>query len=260
MLEELDYRYEAAHLRRMKASLRRHRIYVPKPYVDYCTPRVLVMEFVPGVLMSDYIAMRKHDPARLVTWQEANNVDPEKVARRLFCSTLRQLLEDNLFHADLHPGNILLLKNSRVALIDLGTVGTVEQEFLRTYRLSLNALVARDFARAADYTLHYAPEAPTNVLRLREDLVRCYRLWEAKTHLRNLDYHQKSLGSVGTESGAENQPHHDHAGRLAELPDARGQLYSAVQDLSAAGAQTPDEGWNYKSGQGFAARDAQRGR
>ncbi|MDQ5908361.1 MAG: ubiquinone biosynthesis protein [Pseudomonadota bacterium] len=201
MLEELDYRYEAAHLRRMRASLRRHQVYVPKAYVDHCTPRILVMEFVPGVLMSDYISVSQHDPTRLMTWEKANNVNPEKVAKRLFCSTLRQLLEDNLFHADLHPGNILLLKNSRVALIDLGTVGTVEQEFLRTYRLSLSALVARDFARAADYTLHYAPEAPTNVLRLREDLIRCYRLWEAKTHLRNLDYHQKSLGSAGTESG-----------------------------------------------------------
>jgi ubiquinone biosynthesis protein len=201
MLEELDYRYEASHLRRMKASLRGHRVYVPKVYRRLCSPRVLVMEFVPGVLMSDYITVRNHDPARLSIWLETNNIKPTKVATRLFCSTLRQLLEDNLFHADLHPGNILLLKNSRVALIDLGTIGTVEQEFLRTYRLSLNALANRDFSRAADYSLHYAPEVPANVRRLREDLVRCYRLWEAKTHLRNLDYHQKSLGSVGTESG-----------------------------------------------------------
>ncbi|MCB1822390.1 MAG: AarF/ABC1/UbiB kinase family protein, partial [Candidatus Competibacteraceae bacterium] len=201
MLEELDYRYEASHLRRMKASLRGHRVYVPKVYRRLCSPRVLVMEFVAGVLMSDYITVRNHDPARLSIWLETNNVKPTKVATRLFCSTLRQLLEDNLFHADLHPGNILLLKNSRVALIDLGTIGTVEQEFLRTYRLSLNALANRDFSRAADYSLHYAPEVPTDVRRLREDLVRCYRLWEAKTHLRNLDYHQKSLGSVGTESG-----------------------------------------------------------
>jgi len=201
MLEELDYRYEASHLRRMKASLHGHRVYVPKVYQQLCTPRVLVMEFIAGVLMSDYITVRHHDPARLIAWLEANNVKPAKVASRLFCSTLRQLLEDNLFHADLHPGNILLLKNSRIALIDLGTVGTVEQEFLRTYRLSLNALVSRDFARAADYTLHYAPETPTNIMRLREDLIRCYRLWEAKTHLRSMDYHQKSLGSVGTESG-----------------------------------------------------------
>jgi ubiquinone biosynthesis protein len=201
MREEVDYRYEASNLRRMKSSLRRHKVYVPKAYLDLCTRRVLVMEYVSGVLMSDYIDKRKHDPARLIAWQEENDVNPKKVAKRLFCSTLRQLLEDNMFHADLHPGNILLLRESRFALIDFGTIGTVEQGFLRTYRLSLSALASRDFARAADYTLHYGPEAPIHVRQVREDLIRRFRSWEAKTHLRNLEYHEKSLGSAGTETG-----------------------------------------------------------
>ncbi len=69
MLEELDYRFEATNLRRMKKSLRRHGIYVPRVFDRYCTPAVLVMEFIQGVLMSDYLLMARLDPPRLDVWR-----------------------------------------------------------------------------------------------------------------------------------------------------------------------------------------------
>ena len=49
MGEEIDYRYEAANMRRMRKLLRKHKVYVPKPYRRLCTQHIIVMEFVPGV-------------------------------------------------------------------------------------------------------------------------------------------------------------------------------------------------------------------
>ncbi|WP_027133351.1 ABC1 kinase family protein [Geminicoccus roseus] len=202
MREELDYRYEAANLDRMRKSLKAHGVHVPRPYFHLSTDAVIVMEYVPGVLMSEYIEVASHDPERAEAWCAANGIRPKKVAQRLFISALRQLLEDNLFHADLHPGNIMLLRNNRVALIDMGTIGTMEREFLELYLMSLRSLAQKDFSRAADYLLRLCPDLPTlKLTSLRRDLIRSYRNWEARTHLRNVPYHEKALSSAGSDSG-----------------------------------------------------------
>ena len=202
MREELDYRYEAANLDRMRKSLKRHGVHVPRPFFHLSTPSVIVMEFVPGVLMSEYIEVASADPERAEAWCLQNGIRPKKVAQRLFISALRQLLEDNLFHADLHPGNIMLLRDNRVALIDMGTIGTMEREFLDLYLMSLRALAKKDFSRAADYLLRLCPDLPTlKLTALRRDLIRSYRNWEARTHLRNIPYHEKALSSAGSDSG-----------------------------------------------------------
>lgn len=202
MREELDYRYEAANLQRLRKSTKTHGVHVPRPFIRLSTAAIIVMEFVPGVLMSEYIEVATHDPDRAAAWCATNGIRPKKVGRRLFGSALRQLLEDNLFHADLHPGNIMLLRDNRVALIDLGTIGTLEREFLELYLQSLSALARKDFSRAADYLLRLCPELPTlQLAALKRDLVRGYRQWEARTHLNNISYYEKALTSAGTDSG-----------------------------------------------------------
>ena len=57
-------------------------MYVPRVYPEYSTARVLVMEFVTGVLMSDYIVTLRADPARVRAWERENHVDPRRVVRR----------------------------------------------------------------------------------------------------------------------------------------------------------------------------------
>jgi ubiquinone biosynthesis protein len=202
MREEVDYRYEAANLRRMRPSLRRHGIYVPRVYEKYCSRKILVMENVPGVLMSDYIHMRDRDPEHLKQWLAENNITPTRVARRLFHSALRQVIEDNLFHADLHPGNIMLLRDSRVALIDFGTIGSLDREFLKLYMLNMRAMAARDYSKAADFMLRLCPELPSfNIVELRAELIRVYRRWEARSYLNNMSYYEKAMTSATTEAG-----------------------------------------------------------
>jgi ubiquinone biosynthesis protein len=201
--EELDFRYEAANTKRMRKQLKAHDVYVPKVFRKVSTKTVLVTEFLDGVLMSDFIRIGQNDPQRAEAWCRANGVNPKKIGKKLFNSTMRQLFEDNLFHADIHPGNIILLRDNRFALIDFGTIGFHEKQFLKTYRTCLSAMADKDFSKAADVMLRMVitPPAFGDLMTLRRDLVRCYREWESRSHLAGTSYYERSLGAAGSDAG-----------------------------------------------------------
>jgi predicted unusual protein kinase regulating ubiquinone biosynthesis (AarF/ABC1/UbiB family) len=108
MLAELDYRREAANLRLLGKNLADFdRIVIPQPVDDYCTGRVLTMEFIDGLPLPDAGEPGADGPA---------------LAEALAGAYLHQLLEDGFFHADPHPGNIRITTDGRVALLDVGMV------------------------------------------------------------------------------------------------------------------------------------------
>jgi ubiquinone biosynthesis protein len=198
--EEVDHRFEASNIRRIRRSLRRHGIFVPKVFDRYSSRRLLVMEFVEGALMADYLHLIKTDPSRLAAWLVENNVDQQRVARKLIVSMLRQTLEDNLYHGDLHPGNIILLRDSRVALIDCGTVGFLELEYHAKFRMFIHALVNLDYDKAADMAFLLSTSLPIrNLHRAKEDIVRALRAWGARTFVRQLPYSEKSVNKTWQE-------------------------------------------------------------
>jgi ubiquinone biosynthesis protein len=201
MKEELDYHYEASALRRMKRMLRGHKIYVPRLFARYSSRRVLVTEFIHAILMADYIRMADENPERLAAWLAENNVKPRKVARKLIHSMYRQLFENNLFHGDLHPGNIVLLRNSRIALIDFGSTSFTEREYLEKFVMFVQSLATRQYAKAADLSLMLTASLPNNldVDQVKEDLVRTLRSWATRTLVKQLPYHDKSMDNVTIE-------------------------------------------------------------
>src|SRR5262249_24032011 len=150
MREELDYRLEATSLQRMRRSLRGHGVDVPEVFVRFSSARVLTMEFVDGVSMAEFIAMREADPERVTLWLAENRIKPRRVGRLLHASLMRQIVEDNLFHGDLHPGNVILLRRSRVALVDFGSIGSLEARFRTLYRLLNRSMADRDFEKTSD--------------------------------------------------------------------------------------------------------------
>ena len=197
MIEELDYRYEAANMRRMKKSLRRHPMYVPKVFRRYSTPAVLTMEFVHGVLMTDYLNIARTDPEQLQAWCRANKIDPERVGKRLLFSNLRQLFEDNLFHGDLHPGNILLLRNSRVAFIDFGSISFSDRDFLKKYAIYMQALTNQQFAKVFDIHLMFSDSIPSeNLTRLKHHFIELLRAWHDRSRIAGLPYDEKSVRAL----------------------------------------------------------------
>lgn len=198
MKEELDFHYEASSVRRMRKSLRPHRIYVPKLFSQYCSRRVLVTEFIHAVLMADYLKLADRDPDKLAAWLTENNVDPRRVARRLIHSIFRQLLEDNLYHGDLHPGNIVLLRNNRIALIDFGSTNFTEREYLTKFGMFIKALAMRDYSKSADLCLMLTASLPPNIDtdQVKEELVGALRSWATRTLVQELPYHDKSLDNA----------------------------------------------------------------
>jgi ubiquinone biosynthesis protein len=200
MEEEVDYQYEASNMRRMRKTLRRHNIYVPKVFKQYISQRVLVTEFVAGALMADFIKLNRADPIRSSSWLQQNNIDPELLAERLCLSLLRQVVEDNLYHGDLHPGNIILMRDSRVTLLDFGAIGFTEKEYLEKFRLFLRSLATRDYNKAADLSLLLSERLPLNDLEpAKEDIVRALRAWGGRTFVPQLPYHEKSVNGAWLE-------------------------------------------------------------
>jgi ubiquinone biosynthesis protein len=196
MLEEMDCRFEASSTRRMRKNLKAHGIYAPK--VFYATPRVMVSEFVDGVLMADYIRMMTADPATLNEWRIENGITDREVGRHLLLSLLRQLMEDNLFHGDLHPGNILLLRDNRVALIDFGSCSFSEKTTLDRFRMSIRALGQRNYAQAAELYVLLAGTLPAEVdsQSIRDAFLNELCDWGARTEVKELPYHDKSIAAI----------------------------------------------------------------
>lgn len=197
LTEETNYEREAVNLRNMRKSLRHHSIYVPRVIRDLSSKRVLVIEEVPGVLMSHYIRVRREDPERAHIWELRNGIDVKSLARDLSVSVLRQILEDNLFHGDLHPGNLLMLADNGLALIDFGSVGRLERRLWTLYRDSLAALAMKDYDRAADIMLMMSPMASlANTTTLRRDMTLAMRQWEMTGQFAGATYADRSIAAM----------------------------------------------------------------
>jgi ubiquinone biosynthesis protein len=200
MLEELDYRYEASNMRRLRRSLARHGIHVPHVFARYCTPALLIMEYIEGVLMSDYVAAAQADPTGLAAWRRVNHVDPLRVARRLLHSGFRQTFEENLFHGDLHPGNIVLLRDSRLAFLDFGTLGSLERDLTAKVDQYMQALGTRQYSKVVDLYFLFAPGLPPiNLAECKTEMIRRLQAWDLRTRVPDLPFEEKSFNAIQDE-------------------------------------------------------------
>ena len=118
VLEELDYRNEAYHARRLTDSMARfERIHIPTVYEELSSSRVLTMEFVRGVKINDTDRLRE---AR---------IDEGELGAVFMRAIIKQVLIDGFFHGDPHPGNVLVDPESgQIVFLDLGLVGQLKTE------------------------------------------------------------------------------------------------------------------------------------
>ena len=138
LMDELDYRLEAAHLRVLGSNLSAFDlIVVPQPIDDYSTSLVLTMEYVDG---------RNVGSLGPLVQQE---VDGRALATQLFKAYLDQILVHGFVHADPHPGNVLLTTDGRLALVDLGMVTLIAPELQDPLLRMLVALSEGDGAEVA---------------------------------------------------------------------------------------------------------------
>jgi predicted unusual protein kinase regulating ubiquinone biosynthesis (AarF/ABC1/UbiB family) len=136
--EEMDYAAEGKNAERFRENFKDWtNVHVPKIYWTATTEKVLTMEFIHGSKVTALDELR------------ARNVSPEKVNRLLIRTYLKQLLEDGFFHADPHPGNLLVMPDGRLAFFDFGMVGRISSQLQSKMIDAFFHVVAKDPAGIA---------------------------------------------------------------------------------------------------------------
>jgi ubiquinone biosynthesis protein len=128
LIAELDYRREAGNLSTLAEILTEDDcVFVPTPHDDLSTGRVLTMEYIEGRKVTELTGLARAD------------ADYAPLADHLFSAYLRQILNAGFFHADPHPGNLLVTPDQRLALLDVGMVGRLAPD---TRKLLAKLMVA----------------------------------------------------------------------------------------------------------------------
>lgn len=139
-LHEVDLRFEADNAEAFAANFKSEpEIRFPKVYREYSNRDVLCMEYFKGI---------KPDAraAAILTPQEKN-----KVVQLGIGAIIQMIFRDGFFHADLHPGNLIIFKDASVGFIDLGMVGRFEHETKRRLFYYFYSLVMKEPENAARY-------------------------------------------------------------------------------------------------------------
>jgi ubiquinone biosynthesis protein len=135
LLAELDYAQEGRNAERIAAQQpEQAKVAIPAIYWDFSSARVLTMEYVEGITLN-----RREELLE-------RGIKLKKIAQQLVEMMLDQIFIHGFFHADPHPGNVMLLDNGKLALIDFGMVGRLSEEM----KDSLSALVIALMRRNTD--------------------------------------------------------------------------------------------------------------
>jgi len=139
---ELDFLREAENIRQFKANHAGIKyVTIPQLYRDLVTSNVLVMGYIQGIKISDRTAL------------EQAGYDLEEIATKLAYNFMYQIFEQGLFHADLHPGNILISAN-KIAYLDFGLVGKINQRLQRNFNRLLMGIVQGDLDLILNSVIH----------------------------------------------------------------------------------------------------------
>ena len=116
--KEMDFDNELMNIKHLNDNfIYNDKIIVPTTYPDYSTEKVLTMEYVDGIKLSEVIA--GNDP-------KYNKI---LIADRIVRSYFQQLFLDGFFHADPHPGNIFVTEDNAICYIDFGMMGSLDEDF-----------------------------------------------------------------------------------------------------------------------------------
>tara|TARA_B100000809_G_scaffold257341_1_gene298765 strand:- start:14911 stop:16551 length:1641 start_codon:yes stop_codon:yes gene_type:complete len=131
--QELDYEHEATQMNIISSNLKEDtRVVVPIVYQMYSTKRILVMEFIEGNKITDQCFMRDH------------NLDPDSIAKNLLDVFCKTIFLDGIYHADPHPGNVLINKEGQIVLLDFGAIGVLGDQMKEGLFILMQAAVLKD--------------------------------------------------------------------------------------------------------------------
>lgn len=161
ILRELDYNFEAINAIKFQNMFSNtNEVYIPKVFMQYTTTKILVLEKIVGVKLSDINKMKK------LGW------DTMKISEIGIKSLFKQIFEFGFFHADPHPGNIFVINENCISYIDFGMVGIIDKKMLNI----LNSITLAAIDRNIDRIIYLLMELDvvsydTNLTGLRQDLL-----------------------------------------------------------------------------------------
>jgi ubiquinone biosynthesis protein len=126
--EELDYRYEARYMERLRRNASDNaRERVPEVLWPFTTRRTLVAEFFEGETLLAYLRAMETNDGRVFNRLREMGFEPDQTARNIIDNFLGDVFRHGMFHADLHPANLMILPGNVVGYIDFGITGTISR-------------------------------------------------------------------------------------------------------------------------------------
>ena len=143
--EELDYVTEARNAYTIRENARFDPIeYNPKVWLEFSTERVLTLEYIDGILVSDILTDLRRDRAQCIAQLRKQGCDLEQVAANIVWNFLNQVYVIGVFHADLHPANLLVLPGNRIGYVDFGITGRLPANVRQSLVLFARRLLKGD--------------------------------------------------------------------------------------------------------------------
>ncbi len=137
LLREIDFLYEAINARKFKENFENFEgVYIPAVYPEYTTPRVLIMELIEGQRPTN------------IGGRDLEHINGHSLAVRGVEAVLKMVFEDGFFHADPHPGNVMVReKSGDLVFLDFGMVGAIDRETRENMVRMLLAALEKDSSR-----------------------------------------------------------------------------------------------------------------
>jgi len=143
--DELDYVTEAMNAYTIRENARFDPIeHNPKVWLDYSTARVLTLEYIDGIPVSAILTDLRRDRGACVARLRAQGCDLDQVAANIVWNFLNQVYVIGLFHADLHPANLLVLPGNRIGYVDFGITGRLPDNVRASLALFARRLLRGD--------------------------------------------------------------------------------------------------------------------
>jgi ubiquinone biosynthesis protein len=174
---EMNFLTEANTAERLRANAGPYED-VPRIYREYTTSRILTMEFVDAPSLSEIIHALENGNGP-TQWREvAPRLDLEQAIRNLATASLRQLFVTGFFHADPHPGNILIRNDSTVVFVDFGIFGQLSAERREIFATYIENLAMGNIEQSYRYFVRLLePTSETDLVQLRRDVYAIMRGW-----------------------------------------------------------------------------------
>ena len=214
LAREIDFTVEGRGQARFAESFRgREDVVVPSVHAQFTRPSLLVMDWIDGI------------PATNLAAVDAAGLDRGLLAARGADMVLQMVLEDGMFHADPHPGNIFFLPGNRIVLIDFGMVGWLSHKRRDELVDLLAGVATRDAEAMRDVLISWADGRHVQAERFAEDLGRLLHLYE------NASLREVHLATLLSEIAAVMRDNH------LLLPSDLALLFKALITLEGLGAR-----------------------